>query len=269
MKRVFVFAVASLLSGAAFAQQVGDPGVPYEFKKVGISYEGITSPAQLNSFARIQPMEGGYGIADYSFISISASGFAPNGSNISGIDFSGNKSYTSGNTIQYANVELPQGANIDGMTVWGTDGDAASNILFELRRFNIESPATSVVVASHTSSGTGNVALFVASAVTEHVDNYRRNYGVWVNNSSSLNSFRGVTIWFHRRILPAPASASFEDVPTGHGFFQFVEALKASGITTGCTDATHFCPDLAVTRGQMAAFLARALGLHWSSTVVP
>jgi hypothetical protein len=38
--------------------------------------------------------------------------------------------------------------------------------------------------------------------------------------------------------------------------------MKESGITAGCT-ANEFCPDLAVTRRQMAAFLARALGLYW------
>jgi hypothetical protein len=38
--------------------------------------------------------------------------------------------------------------------------------------------------------------------------------------------------------------------------------LSAAGITRGCTaDGTRFCPDDPVTRGQMAAFLNRALGL--------
>jgi hypothetical protein len=36
--------------------------------------------------------------------------------------------------------------------------------------------------------------------------------------------------------------------------------LAASGITMGCT-ATRFCPEDTVTRGQMAAFIQRALGL--------
>jgi hypothetical protein len=35
--------------------------------------------------------------------------------------------------------------------------------------------------------------------------------------------------------------------------------LAESGITTGCSD-TSYCPDKSVTRGQMAAFLVRALG---------
>jgi hypothetical protein len=63
-------------------------------------------------------------------------------------------------------------------------------------------------------------------------------------------------------VSPAPASATFNDVPTNHPFFQFVEALSASGITAGCQAAPPlYCPDSPVTRGQMAVFLAKALGL--------
>ena len=40
-----------------------------------------------------------------------------------------------------------------------------------------------------------------------------------------------------------------------------IDALASAGITTGCNPPanTHFCPEDSVTRGQMAAFLARAL----------
>jgi hypothetical protein len=61
---------------------------------------------------------------------------------------------------------------------------------------------------------------------------------------------------------PAPATATFpNDVPTSHPFFRYVEALYASGITAGC--GTGYCPDNPVTRGQMAVFLTKALGLYW------
>ena len=36
------------------------------------------------------------------------------------------------------------------------------------------------------------------------------------------------------QVSPAPAAASFGDVPPSHPFFQFIEALTASGITAGC-----------------------------------
>jgi hypothetical protein len=73
---------------------------------------------------------------------------------------------------------------------------------------------------------------------------------------------RHVRLLFRRQVSPAPATASFGDVPTGHLFFQFVEALAASGITAGCGSG-NYCPDAPLTRGQMAVFLAKALGLHW------
>jgi hypothetical protein len=53
------------------------------------------------------------------------------------------------------------------------------------------------------------------------------------------------------------------DVPTTHPFFRFIEALAASGITAGCS-ADSYCPDNPVTRGEMAVFLAAALGLHFN-----
>ena len=59
---------------------------------------------------------------------------------------------------------------------------------------------------------------------------------------------------------PAP-SAGFTDVSGGsHG--ANIDALAAAGITVGCSrDPLRYCPTRSVTRGQMASFLARALGL--------
>jgi len=46
----------------------------------------------------------------------------------------------------------------------------------------------------------------------------------------------------------------------GHIFEAEITALTESGITRGCSP-DRYCPDQPVTRGQMAAFLVRALGL--------
>ncbi len=61
------------------------------------------------------------------------------------------------------------------------------------------------------------------------------------------------------------------DLPPGGTFIDdilraqepFIEAIAAADLTRGCNppDNDRFCPDAAVTRGQMAAFLARALDL--------
>jgi glucose/arabinose dehydrogenase len=61
---------------------------------------------------------------------------------------------------------------------------------------------------------------------------------------------------------PQPVGASFSDVPVGYVFYEDIEWLLAEGITEGCDPAgTLFCPTEPVTRGQMAAFLVRYLGL--------
>lgn len=60
---------------------------------------------------------------------------------------------------------------------------------------------------------------------------------------------------------PEPAP-TFKDVPATHTFYHDIEWLAATAITLGCNPPVNdmFCPDASVTRGQMAAFLHRALG---------
>ena len=55
----------------------------------------------------------------------------------------------------------------------------------------------------------------------------------------------------------------FTDVDEVHIFWSEIEWLAESGITQGCDgNGARFCPNDPVTRGQMAAFLARALKLQ-------
>ena len=58
----------------------------------------------------------------------------------------------------------------------------------------------------------------------------------------------------------SPATATFSDVPTSATFFDEVEWLASTGITTGWPDGT-FRPTAGVERQAMAAFLARFAGL--------
>ena len=61
--------------------------------------------------------------------------------------------------------------------------------------------------------------------------------------------------------LPPVGGSSFVDV-SGNGLAPEIEALAAAGITRGCdAQGPRFCPGSPVLRGQMAAFLARALDL--------
>jgi hypothetical protein len=71
-------------------------------------------------------------------------------------------------------------------------------------------------------------------------------------------------------LLPLPAAAQSVALSPGGTFWDddgnshegMIEAIVAADITQGCTgDGRNYCPSVAVNRGQMASFLARALDL--------
>ena len=95
-------------------------------------------------------------------------------------------------------------------------------------------------------------------------DNHAKHFWlVGVVGSHSVNTgLAGMVVGYQLQVSPAPGVATFADVPTSHPFFQFIEALADSGITGGCGGG-NYCPNTPVTRGQMAVFLAKALGLHF------
>ncbi len=95
----------------------------------------------------------------------------------------------------------------------------------------------------------------------EHLT-HRFRMAIQEHDTGTNQRFGGVGVFWRRQVSPAPLVATFADVPVVHGFFPFVEALAASGITAGCGSG-NFCPDSPLTRGQMAVFLAKSLGLHW------
>ena len=83
-----------------------------------------------------------------------------------------------------------------------------------------------------------------------------------VSSHDETNVLLGAYIGYRLQVSAAPAVATFTDVPTTSPQFKFVEALVAAGVTAGCGGG-HYCPDSPITRGQMAVFLASALGLHF------
>lgn len=179
-----------------------------------------------------------------------------------------------------AMIPLPHGAHISGYRVFYSDS-TANNISVDLQKVlddasGVETP-TWTSVSSFTSTGTpGRTSTWVAF---DHTVNLRQGAGsapagnaadfyafvVGLPNDSGVD-FKGIRVFWNRQISPAPGGATFNDVGTGHWAHQFIEALAASGITTGC-GGNNFCPNSTVSRAQMAAFIARALGLHWSPFV--
>ena len=50
-------------------------------------------------------------------------------------------------------------------------------------------------------------------------------------------------------------------MPPSHPFFAYVEAVKAAGLSAGCSAAPPmFCPDADFTRSQAAIFFVKGLG---------
>ena len=61
---------------------------------------------------------------------------------------------------------------------------------------------------------------------------------------------------------PEPVTESrFDDVDPEGFHARFIERLAELGVTSGCGDGSGFCPDLSVSRAQMAVFLSQAYGL--------
>jgi hypothetical protein len=56
-----------------------------------------------------------------------------------------------------------------------------------------------------------------------------------------------------------PGSQTFSDVPLTHPLVRYIQKLYTLGITGGCASGPlRYCPDQAVTRGEMAVFIERA-----------
>jgi len=162
-----------------------------------------------------------------------------------------------------AAVHLPTGALITFINLAACDNDFGEDAVATLYSA-VDGTAGSSVIAAVSSSGVGcqnwetgldyTVANFPFSLAVE----------VQLPTGNSNVSLRAVHIFYRLQVSPPPDTATFNDVPTTHQFFQYIEALAASGITAGCqTNPPLYCPDSPLTRGQMAAFLAKALGLHW------
>lgn len=218
-------------------------------------------PAPL---ARTRELPNAFGTSAYTVTTISATAFYP-GNNGYGYATSGSLGrFSDPNQVieYYAALDLPGGAVIDYIGLNSlTDSDFALGVSLYFRRYD---------------GATQNLGTF-SSTVHGWATDYNANpigY-TWPGNAGAaliLNVEQGnrpnpqyfgwVEVWWRRSVSPAPATASFNDVPINHPFFQYIEALHASGITGGCGGG-NYCPDNPVTRGQMAVFLSKALGLHW------
>jgi hypothetical protein len=60
-------------------------------------------------------------------------------------------------------------------------------------------------------------------------------------------------------VAQAQPPPTFDDVPTTHPMFQFIESLASAGVAVPCSPTPPlYCPDAPVTRAQLPMFIIRA-----------
>jgi len=165
-----------------------------------------------------------------------------------------------------APVQLPAGAKVESLGLSqcsANDGDLVV-ALYDNGIGGSGGGGGTIVAGPVVSSAGCNFPGVTANYVHSQEYSHPLYLVVWfVNNAYDASTkFNHVVIGWRRQVSPAPAQATFGDVPTSDFGFQFVEALAASGISGGCGSG-NYCPDNPVTRRQMAIFLAKALGLNW------
>lgn len=242
MARVVGFAVAAMFGASVGRGQV------------------LTS-AQLVPTTRQSPAE--FGTQDYTVTTLSATSFtADEGSGWYTTLCCLSRGFNGGSGNFYSGVTIPSGAVIDyvGLESYSFCAGVAGVELWEV----LDGATSGIVAFSSTAHGYGRD--YNASPLGWQLpSNTGQALAIQVQLSSDCAeypAFSWVEIWWKRVVSPAPASPTFNDVPPSDPYFQFVEALAAAGITGGCGGG-NYCPNNPVTRGQMAVFLSKALGLHW------
>ena len=260
---LFCIVLLAVFAAPGFADDtvIGDPDIIFESDEYAEDLqEESTTPDLSNESINT------YGLNRYIQLNLALIGFSPLDNGEWSHTFNG-WGYRNGgtNTATCHTVNIPTGAGIQGYTVWLIDNSATGAVTYQFYRTNLVTNVSQNIL-TYSSSGTpGTVRSFRDFPGADHrVNNSRAAYWICINNTVTGTSLQsaGVTFWYNLAISPAPATASFSDVPRGASFFREIEALARSGITTGFADGTYR-PLNPVTRQAMAAFLSRALGLHW------
>jgi len=174
-------------------------------------------------------------------------------------------SSTPGNQALVAHPTLPTGARVLGVTFQVCDFHLGLNVSGLILSTDQLGQNLLLIDGVSTAAAQGCKELFLDISGKDFVVDNDANQllvDIVLDSGDTSQSFAGATVHYVLQVSPPPLTASFNDVPTDHPFFQYVEALAASGITEGCGVAT-FCPGNPVTRGQMAVFLSKAQGLQF------
>ncbi len=230
------------------------------------AWAGVASAVDpaANRLATTREVPNAFGTDAYTVTTVSATSFFP-AFHLQGYDTSGSLGRVGDlNTLEdfYTAVDIPAGAVIDFI---GLNSTTDTAFALGVALYNRHKDGTVDTIGTFSSTVHGWDTDFNASPIGYLWTGQTGNaliLHVQQGSNPTQQFFGWVEVWWKRSVSPAPGAATFNDVPTNHPFFQFIEALAASGITGGCGNG-NYCPDNPVTRGQMAVFLAKALGLHW------
>jgi hypothetical protein len=161
----------------------------------------------------------------------------------------------------YATLDVPAGAVIDFI---GLNSASDTDGILGVELWERHSDGSKISLAAFSVPAHGWDTDLVGPLNVPIVDRVNREYVVDVENGVTPDDepWAWVEVHWHRTVSPPPSGPSFADVPPGDPFYPFIEAIHAAGITAGCGGG-NFCPNQAITRKQEAAFIAKALGLHW------
>ena len=223
-------------------------------------------PAVIAGAAAAEP--DAYGTSATTVLKIHASAFRPQcGSTTLTAYWDTTLTYIESNyngCMLYAPAPLPVGALVTQVGFDGKDLEPVLDIDWGIYWVSVDSSDTNGHIAWYTSSQSGgsfNTTATLPTPVT--VDSTKYYFALVDLQEASQNMcIKGMRVVYKLQVSPAPASATFPDVPTSYWAFQYIEALAASGITAGCGGG-NYCPETYVKRSEMAVFLSKALGLHW------
>jgi hypothetical protein len=261
-----VVVLASLLAGPG--PVFANPAGPSDSNAVVVDSGG---PSDRTSTART------FGVAAKTFLTLSPWDFRPISSavtyqfNNTAIGQTLSRTNATGDVWFKAPVHLPAGALVTEVEAVVCD-TSASRLFASF--FFVQPRGSSQTAVSGPSTTTAEAPGCVDRTVTfgtpVEINNGDNAYHVEINMGGdpsagdSTVQFASMRIGYVLQVSPAGAQA-FNDVPPSHPFFQFIQALAAAGITGGCSATPPlYCPDDPITRGQMAVFISRALGLHFA-----
>lgn len=168
----------------------------------------------------------------------------------------------------HAGLHLPAGAVLTDITCFVNDTNPSDDIRIGLHRevhdvfSNLPGSYSEAYMTSQGSSGYQRPSSGPLNHTVRYQDGTLYQIYYLFVDVRPATSLRECRLTWHRSVSPAPATATFGDVPTNFAYFRAIEALAAAGVTSGCGNG-NFCPNQNLTRGEFAAFLARALGMHW------